>query len=295
MRVRELFLPHYVFRPTQAVRRLGRRLRRPSTGALTVTLPWGAPIRCRAQDVIGLSLQQLGVFELGVSEALWRLTDPGELAVDVGANIGQITAILAHRVGARGRVMAFEPNAQVCADLQHNVAVWRMRGARIEVHAVALSDREGEEFLILPAFYEWNQGTAFIGPGPGAGSGDEQMKVTLSILDRFLAGGERAGVLKLDVDGHEAAVLRGALQVLAEHRVRDVVYESHAGYPDESSAVLEDAGYQVYAVGSGFWGPRCRPAHLGPIAAPWDSPSYLATLEPQRAMDRLQPRGWSVL
>ena len=264
-------------------------------GAVTVRLPWGATIRCRSRDAIGLSLQQLGVFELGVAETLWRLADPGELAVDVGGNIGQMTAIFAHRVGATGRVMVFEPNAHVRADLEFNVEVWRRAGCEITLHPEALSDHDGEGVLILPAFYEWNQGTAFVAPGASAHGQETQMHVTLARLDRFLTRGERVGVAKIDVEGHEPAVLRGASQALAEHRIRDIVYEAHQGYPDAASALLESEGYHIFAVGSGFLGPRCRPALEGPVAARWESPSYLATLDPGRARARLHPRGWRVL
>jgi hypothetical protein len=102
-------------------------------------------------------------------------------------------------------------------------------------------------------------------------------------------------VAKIDVEGHEPAVLRGASQALAEHRIRDIVYEAHAGYPDEVSGLLEHEGYHVFAVGSGFFGPRCQPASDGPVAARWESPSFLATLDSDRALARLQPRGWRVL
>jgi FkbM family methyltransferase len=293
--LRDVFLPHYMFRPIQLVRRIARRVRGSSADAVTVTMPWGASIRCRSRDAIGLSLQQLGVFELGVAETLWRLADPGELAVDVGGNVGQMTAILAHRVGATGRVLVFEPNAHVRTDLEFNVDVWRRAGCDITLHPVALSDHEGEGVLVFPPFYEWNQGTAFVAAGPAAHTNDVQMRVSLARLDRFLADGLHVGVAKIDVEGHEAAVLRGASEALAEHRIRDLVYEAHAGYPDAVSALLEPEGYHVFAVGSGFLGPRCRPAREGPVAARWESPSFLATLDPGRALARLRPRGWRVL
>ena len=59
--------------------------------------------------------------DLAVSEALWRLLDPGALALDVGANIGFMTNLMAWRSGPCGRVLAFEPHPEVFRSLAENV------------------------------------------------------------------------------------------------------------------------------------------------------------------------------
>ena len=293
---RGMIKPHYLFRPTQLARRIAWRLRRESVDRVTVRLPWGMSIRCFAGDAIGLSLQQLGVFDLGVAEVLWRLADPGELALDVGANIGQMTALLARRTGAAGRVLAFEPNDEVRAELAHNVELWRSAAgvAAIDISAAALSDHDGEGELLLPPSYEWNRGVAEVA-GPGSTGRGERRRIHLARLDTLVLDGARVGVMKLDVEGHEPAVLRGGQSLLAEHRVRDVVYEDHERYPSAVSRMLEHHGYRILAVGAGFWGPRVGPPGGSSLVASWESPSFLATLDPDRARARLRPRGWRVL
>jgi len=294
--VRGLAKPHYLFRPSQLVRRVLSRRRHRGRDRVTVRLPWGMPIRCFAGDAIGLSIQQLGVFDLPVAEVLWRLADPGELALDVGANIGQMTALLARRVGPAGRVIAFEPNAGVRAELAFNVDAWRAdpAAAPIDVSAAALSDHDGYGELLMPPSFEWNRGIAEV-VGPGDPRQGERQRIQLARLDTFVPQPAEVGVMKLDVEGHESAVLRGATALLADRRVRDVVYEDHARYPTAVSQLLENLGYAVLAIGATFWGPLIAPAS-GPSHVPdWESPSYLATREPERARRRLTSRGWRIL
>src|SRR5580704_10103514 len=73
--------PEYVFRPRQLLRRFGPRPKGPDDIA-EVLLPWGLPFRIRPQEVLGRAIWNTGVYDLAVSEALWRLTDPGETVVD---------------------------------------------------------------------------------------------------------------------------------------------------------------------------------------------------------------------
>ena len=107
--LRSLARPEYLFRPRQ----IWRRLRHPWGFHLPpraeVTLPWGWPLCIRTHETIGRLIWTFGVFDLPVTEVLWRLTGPGDIAVDAGANIGCMTCVLATRVGPTGRVLSFEP------------------------------------------------------------------------------------------------------------------------------------------------------------------------------------------
>ena len=294
--LRAIAKPHYVFRPSQLVRRLVWKARRGSAERVTVRLPWGMPIRCFAHDSIGLTIQQHGVFELTVAEALWRLADPGETALDIGANVGQMTAVLAYRVGHRGRVLAFEPNDEVRAELEYNVGAWKAAGALAEIQpmAVALSDRNGDGELLLPSAYEWNRGLASVA-AQGSALAGRRIPIRLARLDDVIADDVAIGVAKLDVEGHEELVLRGATALLAAGRIRDIVFEDHARYPTNVSRLLEQSGYRVLALGSVLWGPRVGPPDGPSLTSHWESPNYLATRDIDRAQARLRPRGWRVL
>src|SRR6476659_2673104 len=93
--------PEYFFRPIQLLRRVvrsraGLQSRRGRREMLH--LPWGHEIQFRIDENVGFSLWHLGVYDLVVSEALWRLVHPGEDdAIDAGANLGYMTSLLAAR------------------------------------------------------------------------------------------------------------------------------------------------------------------------------------------------------
>ena len=100
--------------------------------------------------------------------------------------------------------------------------------------------------------------------------------------------------MKVDVEGHEPSVLRGAGGLLEGGAIRDIVFEDHDDYPSEATAVVEEAGYELISLDNDLWGLRLgAPADRGGVAA-GPGPSYLATREPDRARQRLGKRGWQV-
>ncbi len=89
------------------------------------------------------------MYDLTVSEAIWRLLDPGAYAVDVGANIGHMTSVMAARVGVTGRVLAWRPHPDIYDELAANVGAWEAEGggAQVTARQVAFSDRSGTATL----------------------------------------------------------------------------------------------------------------------------------------------------
>ncbi len=296
--VHRLTRPHYVFRPSAFVRWAWWRLNARRLGeTLLVPLPWGVRIRCRSFEYNGMALWHYGIHELEVSEALWRLADRGECAVDVGAHIGHMTSLLAARVGPGGRVLAFEANPDVFADLQGNLGSWA--GARhlapMTAAQTALSDTAGSATMVLTAAYDGNRGLGRVERSAAAPPGGKTITVAAATLDEVLADTPAVGVMKLDVEGHEAAVLTGGERTLRAGRIRDVVYEDHHGYPGEASRLLESAGYTVFGLSRGFFGPRLIAPSTVAGGRAFEAPNFLATREPARLRARLTPLGWRVL
>ena len=198
--LRALTRPEYVFRPSQ----VWRRLRRPWSHALpemaTVIMPWGWPLQVRTQETIGRLVWTFGVFDLAVSEVLWRLAEPGDTVVDAGANVGCMSCVLAARLGSRGTVLAFEPFAQVHAELQANVESWKALEPKLAVRlfSSALRPRSGRAVLDAPGEREQNRGLAKVEAAEG-GEGD----IVVEALDDILGADGRVGVLKIDVEGGE--------------------------------------------------------------------------------------------
>ena len=109
--------PEYAFRPRQVLTRLQRACT-PVPDTAVVTLPWGDVVRVCPRETIGAEIWYCGVFDLPVAEALWRLLDAGETALDIGANLGQMTSVLRGKAGPAGCVLAFEPHPKLFAALE---------------------------------------------------------------------------------------------------------------------------------------------------------------------------------
>jgi FkbM family methyltransferase len=170
--------------------------------------------------------------------------------VDVGANIGEITLFAGKKL-TQGRVLAFEPNPEVFAELSLNVALNRLTS--VELFNVGLYDQDGS----LPLYTRDDQpyGTTNNGVTSVFSTGCDR-KVTTVPLRRFddvaCEGGlARLDVLKIDVEGAEWMVLRGAESSIKRFRPVIIVEVSEgnferAGYaPRDLFDYLESLAYDV--------------------------------------------------
>jgi FkbM family methyltransferase len=282
--------PWYIFRPQQVLRRVSQGRRRTNT----VRLPWHVSIHVFPDDTIGSAVRRTGIFDLAVAEALWRLAEPGELALDVGANIGYMTSLLGARVGPTGQVISFEPNPQVLPILNENIGMWKEvpHMAGIQLHPVGLSDRQATAVLSL-AESPGNMGTAhLLDHSDPDGNGVE---IAVDTLDGLLGPEAFVGILKLDVEGHELEVLRGGEHALTSGRIRDIVYEDHQGFDSDVRRLLERHGYRIFGLSHCLL--RLKLTLIGerfqfPVH---DAPNLVATLDPDRAIARMRRRGWRSL
>jgi FkbM family methyltransferase len=265
---------------------------------LVTQLPWGWPIQVDPTDSIGNALLRLGVYDLAVSEVLWRLTDEAETTLDIGANLGYMTALLAKRVGSRGLVLCFEPEPENAAELSRNAARWCpiIGDAVIQLFSLALSECDGTVTLERPPGFTHNRGTGRIvvktQPEISRGS---LVSVPCSTLDRCLQGFGNIGIAKMDVEGHEEAVLRGGHLSLRSHRVRDWVFEHHGAYPSAVTDLYEANGYRVFVIGRRFWKPLLLDPSTPIVRSPLMPQSFLATLDADRAKRRMGRVGWECL
>ncbi|GAA0306381.1 hypothetical protein GCM10009087_15390 [Sphingomonas oligophenolica] len=164
--------------------------------------------------------------------------------IDIGANVGLVSLVLARRFGDR-EVHAFEPNPTTFAALEANIA--RNRAQNVFCHRFALSDAEG---VVLFHNDPVKRGTASIATGAGA----HVQEVPATTLDAFAAsrGIDSIGLLKIDVEGFETLVLRGAQRVLNEIRPAAIYFEvcpaltERAGFAaTEPARMLVEAGYEL--------------------------------------------------
>jgi FkbM family methyltransferase len=269
--VLRLLTAPYLLQPLQVLRRLRLECRWQARTEATVMLPWGLPLTIDPHEAIGYNIACQGVYEMSVTEALWRLTDPDDLAVDAGANIGYTASVLGARVGRQGRVMCFEPHPAVFESLRRNVARW---DGKFILRQAALGASNGTARLRTSDWFQTNRGTAWVGEGDG-------IDVPLFRLDTLID--EPIGIVKIDVEGYELEVLRGMTRLLSAGAVRDIIFEERAPYPASTHEMLRECGYTVLGLREGWMSVRTIDrADTGP------NPTYLATRDPGRVLRRLK-------
>lgn len=138
-----------------------------------------------------------------------RTFDRRKAAVDVGANVGMVTYLL--RRHAR-KVYAVEPNPALAANLRRS-----FRGRRVEVLPYALSDASGTADLLIPsAAGQELTGRSSLEPDANGDLPVRRITVPVRTLDQLTL--PDVGFVKIDVEGHELAVLRGARGLLTGQR-----------------------------------------------------------------------------
>ena len=197
------------------------------------------------KDDISHSLYWFGDFDPWVGLTLGKLAMPGEIALDIGANIGVTALELARAVGPDGKVICFEPMTDNLDHLRANILA--NPAARIEVEPIALSDIDGQ---VQVAFNSTHPGQSTVGPlDPSRPAGT----VNAQTFDTWAheRGFDHFGVAKIDVEGHELKVFAGMTKTLAARRIESFLFERHLPPNEHSDPVLrllEDAGYEVFRI-----------------------------------------------
>ena len=174
------------------------------------------------------------------------LVSPGQTVLDVGANLGFVTAMFASIVGPHGRVVAFEPSPSVFKKLEKTIAANGLRqvvpmnlgcGASSSVQRLSHVSRSSGNASII-------------------GDGGHAMEIRVERLDDVTeASATPAALVKIDTEGYEPYVLRGATRLIEQHR--PIIYLEMGGDYVESTLqtieLLKDAGYGVNHVRSIDW------------------------------------------
>lgn len=166
----------------------------------------GATVELEYGDSLGFLAYIFGGFEPVELTTLLARLSPGDVAFDVGANIGFHTTALAAAVGPSGRVVAVEPVPDNAARLRSNLARNGLNNVRLFEVASGASTGEIElELTRDPAFVS---GHGAVGGGPVG----RRLKVPLARLDDLWRqeGSPRVKVMKIDTEGAELEGLNGA-------------------------------------------------------------------------------------
>lgn len=203
---------------------------------------WRLPLRYHGQRLVGGLEPEMDLLE--------QLVPKDCTALDVGANHGIYTYALSRFVRS---VHCFEPLAECCRYIRDHPAT------NVTVHNVALSDRAGELELHVPVIggrAVYTRASLDRPDGPF-----ESRRVEVRSLDSY--GLTDVGFIKIDVEGLEASVLRGAERLLKTCHPNLLVEIDRARHTHDSflavHATLQAFGYQAYVCEAGKLKP-CRDA-----------------------------------
>jgi FkbM family methyltransferase len=210
---------------------------------------FGYTMDLRMNDHIAQRLLLSRGYETEVSTAIFALVRPGMIVLDIGANIGLHTLHLARRVGSCGQVLAFEPNTIAREELLKNIYMNHIKN--VKVLEIALWERDGEEVFYFP-----EDGMEAMG-GLQRNSQFKvayESKVQTARLDTILTQLEvrRIDFIKIDVEGAELRVLRGAGSILDVDWRPPILYEStfansiaYSYTPNDLFQFLCTKGYEI--------------------------------------------------
>lgn len=171
-----------------------------------------------------------GYWEIWVTEALARHTRPNSIAMDIGANVGYFTMLMADAVGENGKVYAFEPNNRLTKLVQKSANINGFR-TRVTVSSTALSDRDNAaaEFAI-PKSDPKNAGL-ITREQPKHAYEQQHAEidfVTCAQTSVDALGLANVGMVKIDVEGAEYSVWRGMQETIRRSPDMIIVMEVNA-------------------------------------------------------------------
>jgi FkbM family methyltransferase len=184
---------------------------------IRVRLPFGSWWRA-VNDVCGRAILR-GDFEPAEQRFVERYLQPGMTMLDIGAHHGFYSLLASQKVGAAGRVVAFEPSARERQKLLRHLQLnWC---SNVTVEAMALGAGEGEVELFVVQGKETGCNSL---RQPEVSLHTIKLTVALISLDRYLEqrGIARVDFIKMDVEGGELDVLQGAAAML-QKRPRPVI------------------------------------------------------------------------
>ena len=254
-------------------------------------------IRVPLNEAVGKSLFLYGVYEPIATAVFSALLSDGDVAIDVGAHLGDFTFVAAAKVGPSGAVYAFEPQDSVRRILTDNLASNKI--TNVIPLDCALADVPG-----VARLYDFPDPAATAQASLSSlqvGQSSIYTEVTVSRLDDVIAEDDRHRVaaLKIDVEGSEALVLRGATSLLASAKPA-VIFEvnglsTDGGFTCEAFVALYDAGYVLHGMRPATEGFRIKTLTRGedpsPCREPWLALNLLALAPGSLAEERLRRQG----
>lgn len=193
-------------------------------------------------ELIGRHIYLTGEFDRSTVEMLFTLAKSGDTLLDVGANIGYVSACFLTQV-AGSHVIAVEPQPAVVDLLRKNLSPF---DGRYQILPVALSGKDGTGYLHIDTR---NRGASKIVNEGGPGT----QVVEMWSADKMLAASNpsKIDLIKLDVEGHEEQVLAALRPALEQFRPRAILFEDQTNKSAPNQPIgllLHSAGYEIFGL-----------------------------------------------
>jgi FkbM family methyltransferase len=213
-------------------------------------------VTCDTSDFIQRYLSVFGVWEPAITALVRSHLKPGDVFVDVGANVGYYSLLAAQAVGDTGHVIAFEPSPTVRGRLAANIDRNGL-GARITVHGVAAGAAPGSVTMFLATPDNLGQTSTRQSPG-FTSEGEVEVRRVDDCVSEADCG--RVTFVKVDTEGDELAAVHGAQGLLAampagamvlievdEPRMRE-----RGGTPRDVFDLMSSHGYRPFSISNEY-------------------------------------------
>lgn len=213
----------------------------------------GGEVLAPLDDHVGRSAYYAGDLDRKVTWICSKLVKNGDTVLDVGANLGLVTMWLSFLAGSKGAVHAFEPNFDR-QDILEQV-IKRNCLSNVCLHPIGLGERESVHILRVPAR---NMGMGTLNWNKDLGIDQiREYRVRVRPLSRILEQESitKIRLMKLDVEGFELNVLKGAETYLRNHQIDAILFElndpSNSFYQEEIIKYLDSLDYGFFST------PKC--------------------------------------
>jgi FkbM family methyltransferase len=204
------------------------------------------------REGIDFAIFLLAIYDRSTVRAFREFVREGDVVFDIGANVGAHTLHLSAIVGAGGQVFAFEPTDYAFMKLRRNMGLNPHLADRISTHQILLGDGSAS----IPEDGIYASWPLVDSPDKHPRHGGRKLAIEgarAMQLDAFFGehGIDRIDILKMDVDGNECQVLRGAVRTLRTFRPQMILelapYNMGIGRDslEEFLALLKDTGYTL--------------------------------------------------